>query len=692
MPKFFSNTNVVVVTKEELIPEHFPTYDALAKALKRSEKRGYGIKRVMRGGNHRQLLVDFDSLPRRIRECFKDPRVNEHPLEQFYKPDSEAIEFYADYKYKNGLYLSDDLQEKYTTNASVIIAAISLKDARERERLSQMGSQVGIMRSIHLDVVSFNDILEKRHSTRHTLPQNERRFADKFNEFQREGFSCLINKNLGNRNAIVATDEAVQLLNSIFAYEAYKPTATDVHRQYEAFLSGYLEVVDPKTGEVYSPKDFKKLSKSTVYNYLKSWKNRLATHAVRSGDRQILMSKYKPYHSLEQPKLAGSIISIDDRQPPFEYEKGRRMWFYNGIDLASEAFVCWVYGKTKEGIILDFYRQLVRNFHEWGLALPAELEAESSLNSSFKNTFLKEGSLFQYVRIEANNARGKRIEAYYRQLRYDVEKTSEGWLARPFAIAESNQKGSTDTPYIPYKQLAEARLLDIEKWNNMPHSKHPEMSRWEYFVANQNPDLRPTDYRTFIKHLGYRTETSCNLGIIKLQNGEYLLGDNGKVATGARLIELMNQTEGKPIEVYWFDDNDGEVFVAYAYQGDRLICEIVKKPTYNRARIEQTPEDFESRELMSRYVATIEGYRKEQKKTIDRLHIYDADKKPAGPKMVFRINGKNTVDVDPIEEAPNNFEPNQTHNGVEILPDAPDDDIDLISIETPYKQSLKDRF
>ena len=75
------------------------------------------------------------------------------------------------------------------------------------------------------------------------------------------------------------------------------------------------------------------------------------------------------------------------------------------IDLGNEAFTCWVYGTSKEGIITDFYRQMVRNYAEWNLILPAELESEMSLNSSFVDTFLKEGNMFQYVRIEATQTR-----------------------------------------------------------------------------------------------------------------------------------------------------------------------------------------------------------------------------------------------------------------------------------------------
>ena len=64
----------------------------------------------------------------------------------------------------------------------------------------------------------------------------------------------------------------------------------------------------------------------------------------------------------------------------------------------------------KRGIILDFYRQMVRNYAEWGLPLPDEIECESNLNAAYREGFLKSGNMFQNVRIEANSARSKRCE------------------------------------------------------------------------------------------------------------------------------------------------------------------------------------------------------------------------------------------------------------------------------------------
>jgi hypothetical protein len=505
------------------------------------------------------------------------------------------------------------------------------------------------------------------------LPDNPVRLRRKLKKYIDEGYKSLIHGGHDNNNARIVTEDIELFLNEMFATQKHKPDSEEIFRQYNAFLSGYVDVINNETGELYNPKDFKALSKSTVTAYLAKWSNRIATYALRSGNRQTYMSRFKPYPSLEQPRFAGSIISVDDRQPPFEYEKGKRMWFYNGIDVGSEAFVCWVYGKTKEGIILDFYRQLVRNYAQWGFNLPAELEAELSLNSSFKNTFLQEGAMFQYVRIEANNARGKRIEQYYRPLRYKYEKKREGWLARPFALSEANQQGAQPTGIIPYEQIINACLRDIEDWNNSEHSRIKGKSRWEVFCEMQNPDLRTTNYRAVIPQLGYKTQTSCNTGIIRLQNSEFLLGNNGLISTGDSLINFMCEIEGKNIDVYWLDGNNGQVLKAYVYKGGQLICEAIAKPTYNRARIEQTSEDNANREMMSKYEATIRGFGARRRNEIERLTVIDNSQRTLNNK--FSISGLSKYNV--IEKAE-----------TEIL----EDDIDLNTVETSFKTNLIDRF
>lgn len=282
--------------------------------------------------------------------------------------------------------------------------------------------------------------------------------------------------------------------------------------------------------------------------------------------------------------------------------------------------------------------------------------------------------MFEHVRIEANNARGKRIERYFRTLRYEIEKERDGWLARPFALSESNQPGADDMPALPYSTIVENALTDIETWNNQPHSVHTHLSRWQVFCKKQHPDLKPTNYAAILPYIGYKTQTSCNVGIIRLDRKEFLLGNNGKVSLGANLINLMKQVEGQKIDVYWLDDNQGAVFKALVYIDDQLICEALPKPTYNRAKIEQGPEDAAARTIMSAYVATIEGYGRRVKQSIEKVTVIDYRKAQFNDFVMPGLKKNET----------------KKESGG-IMPSLPADDYDLLPAQS-FVRELKDRF
>jgi hypothetical protein len=648
------------------------------------------IRRLRAQGPNTPMLVTWASLPyewqRTLIEKFGEPQkqIRQTLFEKNYERDSAAFDFYLTHKLADGGTLKDEVIEEYTINASVlnVIGKISNKHKNYvRSLRGTPGALHNPLTGTKTDVWSIVTVEANRFKDQvaHTIPcENSDVLRRKLSAYKKNGYIELVHKNFCNKSALKMSDDMIKLLNNLFATQQNKPTATEVARQYEGFINGYVEVINNSTGEVYDPKEFKQISQGTISAYLSKWTNRSANETLRSGDRQKLMAKYKPFHSLNMPKFSNSLISIDDRQPPFEYAKGKRVWFYNALDVASDTFTCWVYGKSKDGIILDFYRQLIRNYTEWGLNMPAELEAESSLNSSFKDTFLREGAMFQHVRIEANNARGKIIESRNRGLRYDHEKADEGWLARPFALSEPNQIGSAPVPMIPYEDIINRSLKHIEDWNNTEHRTIKGKTRWEVFVENQNPNVKPTNWRAILPYLGYKTETSCNVGMIKLQNKQFVLGENGKIAFSDRLTRLMEEVEGRDLDIYWIDDNEGQILKALVYlRGtDRCICEAVAKPTYNRAKIEQTPEDMEARELMSKYVASIDGYINSHKRAIDKVTIID--NRPLTLNNKFSISGINK----PIRER---------SELVEVLPDL-DDEYDLIDTSTTFKRSLKDRF
>ena len=620
------------------------TESGLAKRIDRQN-----IVKFRNGCLNTPLLVSFETLPLTWQEAVvrmwgEASKYQQQTLfERNYVRDMEAFHFFSFHKFDDQTSLDRANVDQYTIDASVLNTIGKVYDQRRKIRKELRGAVKPIWEIITVESKLFKETVG------HKLPENERRLRDKYNRYKKEGYASLIHGGHRQANALKVDDLHMELLNNMFTGMDHKPTYAEVAQTYEGFLSGYVEVINDATGEIYDPKDFKSLSIATVWNHLSKWENKIGNYLSRSGDRQKYMSLFKPYHKLLQPQFAGSIISVDDRQPVFEYAQGKRLWFYNAIDLGSEAFTCWVYGMEKAGIITEFYRQMVRNYAMWGLSLPAELEGELNLNASFKETFLQEGNMFQYVRIEANNARGKRIEQYYRPLRYNYEKKREGWLARPFALSESNQARTDKKTIIPFEDIVKGCLADIQTWNNTEHSKIKGMSRWDVFLSMQNPSLRPINYHGILPHLGFKEKSSVNAGIIRFRSDKFLLGMDGVICTGEKLIAMMQQVEGKNVDIFYLDDNFGYILKAHIYIDGRFVCEAVPQPGYNRARIEQTKEDMVNRELMSKYVNTIESFGRRQKNELHKLTIID--NRPVTVGNSFKL-------VDPNGFSPAGYVPN----------------------------------
>ena len=124
--------NILVVTKDELVPAWY-NWNTLKNTINNYSDKEYGIKRVQLGGNGRQMLISFDSLPPHIQDGIGDPRKCDHILERFYKEDAEAVVFFKTFQFEDGSYLLTEYQEKYIVNASVLKAAIHLREARTSE-------------------------------------------------------------------------------------------------------------------------------------------------------------------------------------------------------------------------------------------------------------------------------------------------------------------------------------------------------------------------------------------------------------------------------------------------------------------------------------------------------------------------------------------------------------------------------
>lgn len=635
------------------------------------------------GGNGRPSLIEFSAIPSKYREQivakFGNPTTAHNPLEKFFTIDGAARMFYDTFRDECGTLTKEQI-EQYTINASVLTAVNLLRKEREMMTKRSGNNRRNVWGGIISDLMNFKDTLKNRYGRSFDLPMHERKLREKVTDYLKLGYSFLISKKRGNSNAQVVTPEMVQLWNDMFAGRRFKPTHIEVAVEYKRFLAGELEIINAATGECYNPKSecFTTASESSIYNYLSDWENRAVTFSKRDGDRQRFMGKFIPHASMKQPAFAGSIISVDDRQPPFKWAEGggNRMWFYMAQDLGSEAFTTWVYGDTKEGIITDFYRQMVRNYAAWGLNLPYEIECEASLNSSFANTFLESGAMFQQVRIIPNMARSKRIERTFGALRNQYERKNEAFISRPHATAEHLQSKQGKVTYLPKDEIVQHELRLIEQWNNELHPNqdlHPNLTRWDVFMEKQNPNLKPTNWAGILPHLGHATPTSMKLGRIMLQGKLRVVGLNGSVALGQTLLDIMSQIEGCDVRVMWLDGNDGDVLKSLVYDmNGRLICELLDDLPHHRAEAEQTDQCRINMELTAAYRATVEGYINRNGKQISQIEVIETTTARSTRFQIAEINKREVREreeepellVEPDEEEAMPIERNPNRNSM----------------------------
>lgn len=121
MPKFWNNTDKVAVTVAELVPEFWSSQNVLSATVSRDKNKQYGIKALQRGGGKKmKLIIDFDSLPEHVQKLLGDPRKVEHNLQNYYRTDSNAVDFYTMFRRPDGNSLIPAEQQRYITNSSIM--------------------------------------------------------------------------------------------------------------------------------------------------------------------------------------------------------------------------------------------------------------------------------------------------------------------------------------------------------------------------------------------------------------------------------------------------------------------------------------------------------------------------------------------------------------------------------------------
>ena len=609
---------------------------------------------VRRGGGAAgcYALVAVDSLPQRYQDKVNEvyPGGAQARLEGWiksnYEVDQAATAFFFD-KGKCGVALTADKAKEYITNASVLNTCIKLYERASTAQRLFGGKYDWSMMATTIETL--------RKHFGHTLPASTLRFRKKVNDYKANGYACLISGKFGNQSARKVDHKTERLILGI-AVLPNKPWNTNVLELYNSFVTGELDVYDPETGELFDPEQFTDkngepmvLSEATINNYLNKPKNRvLIDHRLSSYT--TFLHEQMPHMHRHHGEFSLSKVSFDDRDLPRKLKDSRiRPKAYYAYDVTSGCCIGSAYNRAKNvDLVVDMFRDMFRLLDRQGWGCPAEVEVENHLMSQWRDSFLRAGVMFPFVRFCAPmNSQEKHAEQFNGAKKRSIEHRNHIGIGRFYAKSRQYRAESikvfdelndtyVEKEYYTWDELIADDLRDIYEYNHALHpnqKKYKGMTRWDVLVANINPTLQPLDKATIARYVGERVSTTIR------RNSYCRVAGEDWWLSKTEAIELLAPNDYK-VEAYYLTDAEGKITDMFIYQGDMYIDRLDNVGTFCTARAEQTEKD--------------EQVFVEQRKKISHFNKYIEDHAIARVGLSERDSAAETVEAEevpvPVEE------------------------------------------
>lgn len=560
---------------------------------------------VRRGGgaSGNYALIAVDSLPTRFKEKVEEvfPGGAQARLEGWiksnYEVDQSATAYYFS-KDKCGVELSAEKAKEYVTNASVLNTCIKLY-----ERAATAQKLFGSKYDWSMMTTTIETL---RKHFGHTLPTSTLRFRKKVNEYKNKGYGCLISGKFGNQYARKVDHKVEQLIIGI-AILPNKPWNTNVLELYNSFVTGELEVWHPSTGELFDPDEFTDkngdplvLSEATINNYLNKPKNR-ALIEKKLMSYTTFMHEIAPHMHRHPGEFSLSKVSFDDRDLPRKLKDTKlRPKAYYAYDVTSGCCIGYAYNRTKNvDLVVDMFRNMFRLLDRQGWGCPAEVEVENHLMSQWKDSFLRAGVMFPFVRFCAPmNSQEKYAESANGAKKRSVEHKNHYGIGRFYAKSRQYRTESVkvfdehndtyiEKEYYTWDELIADDMRDIYEYNHSLHhnqKKYKGMTRWDVLVANINPNLQPLDKATIARYVGEKVSTTIR------RNSYCRVAGEDWWLSKTKVLELLSPNDYK-VDAYYLTDEKGKITDMFIYQGDMYIDKLENIGTYCTASAEQTEED-----------------------------------------------------------------------------------------------------
>lgn len=448
---------------------------------------------VQRGGNGREALIAYRSMPERIRAAYDETYKNAHEemkrreqekyISSQIRFDAEAVRFYKEFEPR----IEPARQLEYILNAQVMNEMVRTEKARNVEHAKGGYSRrAETWSSVQICCERLREI------TGHTLPKNPARLREKFNAYKREGYVVLVSGNLGNSAArrIGKAEGALLLKLRRSRFPVYTDMQLFEEYNRQASLRGLKTIKSP----------------TTMHNYLNDPAVMVWWFAAVNGEREF-KNKYMPTFDTILPSMPNSLWYSDGTKINLyyrAYDERKKRWtarttdVYEVMDACTELFLgCYIGDGENFYTQYMAYRMAVQ---QWKVK-PYEIVTD---NQGGHKKLESQGFFKKLCHLHKttmpHNGQSKSIESAFGRFQQQVLHKLYNFTGQNITAKKLSSRANIDLIMANIDQLPtleELKQLYMqcrEEWNNMQHPTSPTgMTRLEMYTAIENPKAQPLD-------------------------------------------------------------------------------------------------------------------------------------------------------------------------------------------------------
>lgn len=453
---------------------------------------------LRRASRNTPALVSYDSLPDRFKEAIVE-KIGGNPyklakhniLEGLIDTNTDASLFFENYRLSDGRYLPKQTRHEYYTNA-VILDAISLFITKAVAPKKAKGQKTGGSWEYISEAVKGLDCTQYPH----TLPVYATRLRDKYNLYQKEGFSSLVHKNFANKNAAKVDDRTKE---SILVELLADPRNFDNER-----IARFYNQVAGNAG-------WQNITRHAVAKYRDKYD--LEIHAGRRGvvslmnDKLMQVKRFAPTRPLYYWTLDGWDVELF-----YQKTENGRTTYTNRVTVVVVLDPCGKYpigyaigDHETPDLIKEALRNAVKHTSELFGSMYRSHQVQSDRYGIKKMTPLYEAVAKISTPARAHNAKSKVIEPYFEYMNTEYCKIFRNWSG--YGIEAKKDSQPNDQALNHYKkQFPDYEGVCKQVATIIMEERKKKVEKFVSYWSEMNDDDKLVlSYEQYLYHFGIST-------------------------------------------------------------------------------------------------------------------------------------------------------------------------------------------